>query len=385
MTTAFGTNWPRAILALLSAVLLLAGALAPAHAYQDCTVLPADLAIDAQEDRFLTLLNQYRASHGAGPVGLSGPLVKGAAWHARDMANNVYISHTDSLGRGIGDRLNDCGSSPYGWRGENGALGYETAEQVLAAWQHSTGHNLLMLDPKYVATGIGRAFSTRNAQWYWSLNFSSLMEQPIVLGPTPTATVTRTPLIPPTVTRTPTRTPTPVPAGSLTPTRTITPSRTSTRTTVPIPPTLTGTPTPTATARPTPSTDNRLSGQWEMPPWYAQYVSVAGSQVTVSGRARGVYLGQTVPATPGEQLTLAGQVRVPERGQGMAGSLELVMRNHYGGQITVYPIHAFLTQHDGWVSFRETRAVPANTTAVEVRIRFANLDGTVVLDQLELR
>lgn len=174
----------------------------------DCTVSITDSSFTQDEQNFLDLLNAYRASstlHG-GPLYPSKSLMKAAGWMGRDLATNNYFAHIDSLGRDPGLRDNDCGSSPYAWRGENVAGGYDTPALVLNAWKNSPAHNALMLDPKYVLAGI-KHIHEPTSYWldYWVLDTTSLMDDPLFPVQTPTSTpkaISSTPT--PTLTSTPT-------------------------------------------------------------------------------------------------------------------------------------------------------------------------------------
>lgn len=61
--------------------------------------------LDSEESNFLTLINNYRAQNGAGPLQVSIALENSSLWMSNDMATNNYVSHTDSLGRSPATRL----------------------------------------------------------------------------------------------------------------------------------------------------------------------------------------------------------------------------------------------------------------------------------------
>src|SRR5438045_8829014 len=72
--------------------------------------------LDSEQLAFLGLINNYRAQNGAGPLQVSIALQNSSSWMSNDMAAKNYASHTDSLGRGPGQRLVDFGYpySPWG-------------------------------------------------------------------------------------------------------------------------------------------------------------------------------------------------------------------------------------------------------------------------------
>jgi len=125
--------------------------------------------LDSEQSAFLTLINQYRAQHGAGPLQVSIALQNSSQWMSTDMATKNYFSHTDSLGRDPFTRMKAFGYSYNTYEGENIAAGNSTAQNTLVQWQNacdpdSTGactyaHNQNMLNPAYKVIGIGRAYN----------------------------------------------------------------------------------------------------------------------------------------------------------------------------------------------------------------------------------
>jgi uncharacterized protein YkwD len=236
-----------AVVTLLTAAALLGGLALlrsgeSVGALTNCTVGSTALALDAEEQKFLQLINNYRAQNGRPALENSTNLNRAAAWMANDLGVNRYFSHTDSLGRSVGTRVQNCDYP--GGAGENIAGGYDTAQRAFDAWKASSGHNSNMLNSNYRMIGIGRAYVSGSPYgWYWVTDFG--LADDGTGGWNSTGGTTATP------TRTPTRTPT---AAAATATRT--PTRTTTFAT----PTPTRTPTrtwfswPTPTRTPTPST-----------------------------------------------------------------------------------------------------------------------------------
>lgn len=174
------------------AVVLVLGTLAVDAAGGPCDVPPAAAAYDSEEAAFLGLINIYRAQHGAPPLVANAALDRAAQWMATDLATHAYFSHTSSDGRSPTQRAQACGY-PYGG-GENIAGGTASAEQALAAWQSSPGHNNNMLYPGYRVIGIGRAFGGPYGV-YWATGFGIYTQEPppATYTPVPTATPTPTP------------------------------------------------------------------------------------------------------------------------------------------------------------------------------------------------
>src|SRR5947209_19314320 len=72
---------------------------------------PAAGPLDSEDWAFLTLINNYRAQNGVGPLQADVALTNAANWLSADMAAKNYFSHTDSLGRSTGARLAAFGYS----------------------------------------------------------------------------------------------------------------------------------------------------------------------------------------------------------------------------------------------------------------------------------
>lgn len=147
----------------------------------NCTVSAADLQIDAEEQKMLTLLNEFRKQKGAPEVKLSTNITRSASWMSRDMATTNNLDHTDSLNRTPSKRAKDCGA-PYG--AENIAMGNTDAQGTMEQWIDSPGHNRNMGDPKYTVVGIARSGN------YWTQVFAEEDEQ---VSPDPEQTTPTTP------------------------------------------------------------------------------------------------------------------------------------------------------------------------------------------------
>src|SRR5690606_34874573 len=98
------------------------------------------------------------------------------------------FNHNEPGGRTWSQRMTDCGYPTGGWRGENIAGGFSTAQSVFNAWKNSPGHNANMLNGNFTKIGIGKIGS------HWNTDFGSVAG---AAGggssPTSTPTATRTP------------------------------------------------------------------------------------------------------------------------------------------------------------------------------------------------
>ena len=120
----------------------------------------------------LELSNKERARFGLHPLKLNPELSRAAEWMAEDMARKDYFSHTDSQGRGIGERVPTFGYTNYALMRENLAAGHFTAREVVDAWMQSKGHRESLLCPRCDEIGIAY-FYFENSKYkrYWVQEF----------------------------------------------------------------------------------------------------------------------------------------------------------------------------------------------------------------------
>lgn len=189
-----------------------------ARALTNCSVSATDAQLNSDEQAFVGLINSYRAANGLGALVSSPALNRAAAWHAADMLANGYFAHTEPSGRGFSQRLTDCDYPTGGYRAENIAAGFSSAQAVFDGWRNSPGHNANMLNPNLRTIGVGKAGT------YWTTDFGSLID-----GSEPAPPQVSTPL--------PTSAPTDVPA----PSQPLRNPPTAAPTDIPVPPTATNT------------------------------------------------------------------------------------------------------------------------------------------------
>lgn len=250
------------------------------------------VTLDAEEQAFLTLINNYRQQNGLSTLQASVTLTNAAKWMSGDMAAKNYFSHTDSLGRDPFTRMAAFGYNYNTYMGENIAAGYSDAANTFNQWKNSSGHNANMLNPNYKVIGIGRVANLSSTyRYYWTTGFGGYVDQVISGGGTPT----------PTPTPTPTATPTPRPSAT---------------------PTPTPTPTPTTVALLNPSFESGLAN-WTT----SGYVYYTTSYVTSGSYAGLLYASNTVPSsifqwvqlTAGATYELSGDVTAPSVSQPTLG------------------------------------------------------------------
>ncbi len=138
---------------------------------------------DPEELQFLKLINEYRANNGAGPLLLSDELTVSSDHHSEDMAKYGFFAHDTAassyypVGSEPWDRMAAEGYGYNTYRGENLAVGYETAGQSFEAWRNSPHHNEAMLDPNYKVIGIVRVYQKGSEWgWYWTTDFGAVVD-----------------------------------------------------------------------------------------------------------------------------------------------------------------------------------------------------------------
>jgi uncharacterized protein YkwD len=133
---------------------------------------------DSEELQFLRLINQYRENNGVGPLLLSDTLAVAAERHSEDMAKYSFFGHDTAsssyypAGSKPWDRMVAEGYDYNTFKGENIAVGCESAGRCFELWRNSPSHNAAMLDGRYRVIGIARfniAGTVRG--WYWTTDF----------------------------------------------------------------------------------------------------------------------------------------------------------------------------------------------------------------------
>jgi len=144
----------------------------------------ADTSYDSEEFQFLQLINDYRQQNGVGPLILSDTLTLSSEHHSKDMSQYGFFAHNTEASSYYPmrsqpwDRMAAEGYDYNAYKGENLAVGYETAEGVFQAWRESPSHNAAMLDGHYRVIGIARIYAPESARhhWYWTTDFGGFVD-----------------------------------------------------------------------------------------------------------------------------------------------------------------------------------------------------------------
>jgi hypothetical protein len=140
-------------------------------------------AYDPEELQFLELINGYRADNGLKALLLSDTLAVAAEHHSQDMARYSFFAHNTAAssyyeaGYQPWDRMEEEGFEYNTYKGENIAVGYESAKKAFRAWRNSPSHNEAMLDGRYRVIGIARIHDPGSVHgWYWTTDFGGVLD-----------------------------------------------------------------------------------------------------------------------------------------------------------------------------------------------------------------
>lgn len=209
----------------------------------NCTVNTAEIALDTEEKKMLDLINAYRKANGKPELKVSPTLSRAALWLSTDMNTKKYLSHTDSLNRGLQTRLGNCGYPGYTSGSSENIAQTGSADATFETWKNSAVHNANMLNENWKVVGLARngIYWTYDAGYVDdsaspTLDPSTGIPSPVCLGAclTPSlAPATVTPTTVPTATTVPMVSPT---TGEIiTPTEPVAETPTEEPTTTPVP------------------------------------------------------------------------------------------------------------------------------------------------------
>lgn len=115
---------------------------------------PDILAVES--NKIIDLTNNLRQSSGLNTLAKSSLLTQAASQKAQDMLILQYFSHVSPDNKNLLDFLKNAGYQ-YTVAGENLAMGFSSAEEVMKAWQKSQTHNNNLLDPDFKEIGVAMA------------------------------------------------------------------------------------------------------------------------------------------------------------------------------------------------------------------------------------
>ena len=124
-------------------------------------------AYEGPETELIALINSERAANGAPPLTINWEVARLARYKSEEMVKHRLFGH-ESLVYGSPSQTLDRFNIPYSTLGANIAMGQETAQDVMAAWQGSPGHNNNLLNIGYTSAGVGLSWDDDGIP-YWTL------------------------------------------------------------------------------------------------------------------------------------------------------------------------------------------------------------------------
>jgi len=116
-------------------------------------VLPDVLA--EEQRQIVTLTNEVRVERGLPALTVATKLETSSQNKATDMAEKEYFAHTQD-NQTVSVWLKSAGYE-YETAGENLAVGYSTAQDIVNAWENSPAHYANLIDTDFVDFGVGLA------------------------------------------------------------------------------------------------------------------------------------------------------------------------------------------------------------------------------------
>lgn len=118
-------------------------------------------ALRAQLVDIVAETNKLRTSVGEAALEVHPQLDASAALKAADMRDNHYFAHTSPQGVGVADVIRR-GGYEFRYGGENLAVGFSSAKDVVTAWEASPTHYRNLVHPIFFDIGVGVAVGEQN-------------------------------------------------------------------------------------------------------------------------------------------------------------------------------------------------------------------------------
>lgn len=130
----------------------------------------------AEGRKIVNLTNNLRSSLSLSILTESSKLNQAAYKKVQDMFINQYFAHRSPAGLNLEYWARQGGYSNYAVIGENLAVGYDNADEVMSAWKRSPTHYSNLVDPNYREIGVsvaGGQYKEKNtvfiAQYFGSM------------------------------------------------------------------------------------------------------------------------------------------------------------------------------------------------------------------------
>ena len=117
----------------------------------------------SQAQAIINLTNELRANQSVGRLTANTKLTEAAYAKADDELTSQYFAHTSPTGKGLADWLKQV-DYHYLVAGENLAMGFTNAPDIMKAWEASPTHYANLVDPDFNQIGVGAAIGLFQGQ-----------------------------------------------------------------------------------------------------------------------------------------------------------------------------------------------------------------------------
>ncbi len=115
-------------------------------------IIYAQNSIDASD--LMKKINSERTQRFIPALTTNSRLVAAATGKANDMLSRSYFAHIDPDGNYVWPRIESAGYRPYSTLGENLAMDFTSAEEVVDAWMNSPTHRANIVNAKFEDQGL---------------------------------------------------------------------------------------------------------------------------------------------------------------------------------------------------------------------------------------
>jgi hypothetical protein len=112
----------------------------------------ASASIDANE--LMNRVNNERTQRFIPALTTNTKLISAASSKASDMLKRSYFAHIDPDGKEVWPRIENAGYKPWITLGENLAMDFDNAPELVAAWMNSPSHRENIVNPKFEDQGL---------------------------------------------------------------------------------------------------------------------------------------------------------------------------------------------------------------------------------------
>jgi hypothetical protein len=116
-------------------------------------VYSSPIFLEEEQDRVLELINAERQDYGVEALVLHDKLIKSSVMKTTDMIEEQYFGHISPSGQSLKTYIDDVGYE-YALAGENLAVGFYNARDVVEAWLSSPKHHENITEGIFIDTGL---------------------------------------------------------------------------------------------------------------------------------------------------------------------------------------------------------------------------------------